>query len=90
MAGALPPAALARQTKANGSADVEPGLRRHRPELLALWDDSRLGALGLVDAAAVRAACTGALPPHLQFGVLDQLVACEAWLRSMDSVTVPG
>jgi asparagine synthase (glutamine-hydrolysing) len=89
MAG-VPAAGLTRQTKANGSADVEPGLRRHRAELLALWEDSRLGALGLVDAAAVRDACTGALPPDLQFGVLDQLVACETWLRSLDSVTVPG
>ena len=90
MAGVVSPAGLTRQTKANGSADVEPGLRRHRAELLALWDDSRLGALGLVDAAAVREACTRALPPELQFGVLDQLVACETWLRSLDSVTVPG
>jgi len=90
MAGVVPPAGLTRQTKANGSADVEPGLRRHRAELLALWDDSRLGALGLVDAAAVREACTRSLPPELQFGVLDQLVACETWLRSLDSVTVPG
>ncbi len=64
---------------------MEPGLRRHRAELLALWDDSRLGALGLVDAAAVREACTRPLPPELQFGVLDQLVACEVWLRSLDS-----
>jgi asparagine synthase (glutamine-hydrolysing) len=90
MAGVVSPAGLTRQTKANGSADVEPGLRRHRAELLALWDDSRLGALGLVDAAAVREACTRPLPPDLQFGVLDQLVACEAWLRSLDSVTVPS
>jgi asparagine synthase (glutamine-hydrolysing) len=90
MAGVVPPVGLTRQTKANGSADVEPGLRRHRAELLALWDDSRLGALGLVDAAAVREACTRSLPPELQFGVLDQLVACETWLRSLDSVTVPG
>ena len=90
MRGVVPAASLARDTKANGSSDVEPGLRRHRAELLALWEDSRLGALGLVDAAALREACTRPLPPDLQFGVLDQLVACEAWLRSLDSVTVPG
>ncbi len=90
MRGVVPAASLTRQTKANGSGDLEPGLRRHRAELLALWEDSRLGALGLVDATAVRAACTRPLPPELQFGVLDQLVACEVWLRSLDSVTVPG
>ncbi len=90
MRGVVPAGSLTRQTKANGSTDVEPGLRRHRAELLALWEDSRLGALGLVDAAAVRAACRGALPPGLQFGVLDQLVACEVWLRSLEPLTTPG
>jgi asparagine synthase (glutamine-hydrolysing) len=89
MRGIVPDESRARQTKANGSADVEPGLRRHRAELLALWEGSRLGALGLVDAAAVREACTRPLPPDLQFGVLDQLVACEVWLRSLEPVTVP-
>ena len=84
MRGMVPDQSLTRQTKANGSGDVEPGLRRHRAELLALWEDSRLGALGLVDAAALREACTRPLPPDLQFGVLDQLVACEVWLRSLD------
>ena len=90
MRGVVPAASLTRQTKANGSGDLEPGLRRHRAELLALWDDSRLGALGLIDAAAVREACGRPLPPELQFGVLDQLVACEVWLRSLHPVTVPG
>jgi asparagine synthase (glutamine-hydrolysing) len=89
MRGVVPAASLTRQTKANGSGDLEPGLRRHRAELLALWEDSRLGALGLVDATAVRAACSGPLPPALQFGVLDQVVACEVWLRSLESETVP-
>ena len=90
MRGVVPAASLTRQTKANGSGDLEPGLRRHRAELLALWEDSRLGALGLVDAAAVREACTRPLPPHLQFGVLDQLVAGEVWLRSLHALTLPS
>jgi asparagine synthase (glutamine-hydrolysing) len=90
MRGIVPQPSLARQTKANGSADVEPGLRQHRAELLALWEDSRLDALGLVDGAAVREALLRPLPPDLQFGVLDQLVACEVWLRSLESVTAPG
>ena len=70
MRGIVPDASLARQTKANGTGDEEPGLRRHRADLLALWDDSRLAALGLIDAAALREACTRPLPPDLQFGVL--------------------
>lgn len=89
MRGIVPEGSRTRQTKANGSTDVEPGLRRHRAELLALWDDSRLGAAGLVDAAALRDALTRPLPPELQFGVLDQLVACEVWLRSLEPVTAP-
>jgi asparagine synthase (glutamine-hydrolysing) len=84
MRGIVPAAALTRETKANGSGDEEPGLRRHRGDVLALWDDSRLGALGLLDAEAARAACAGPLPPDLQFGVLDQVVACEVWLRSLE------
>jgi asparagine synthase (glutamine-hydrolysing) len=89
MRGIVPEGSRTRQTKANGSTDVEPGLRRHRAELLALWDDSRLAAAGLVDAVALRDALTRPLPPELQFGVLDQLVACEVWLRSLEPVTAP-
>jgi len=88
MRGIVPEETRTRQTKANGSVDVEPGLRRHRAELLALWEDSRLGTLGLVDAAAVREACIRPLPPDIQFGVLDPLVACEVWLRSLEPVTL--
>jgi asparagine synthase (glutamine-hydrolysing) len=89
MRGIVPGESRIRQTKANGAADVEPGLRRHRAEVLALWEDSRLAAVGLVDAAALREACTRPLPPDLQYGVLDQLVACEVWLRSLEPATVP-
>ena len=62
MRGIVPDESLARQTKANGSGDEDPGLRRHRDELLALFDDSRLARLGLVDAAALREFCAGPSP----------------------------
>jgi asparagine synthase (glutamine-hydrolysing) len=87
MAGIVPDESLTRQTKANGSSDVDPGLRRHRGELLALWEDSRLARLGLIDADAIREICTRPLPPELQFGGLDQTVACEVWLRSLERTT---
>jgi len=87
MRGIVPAESLTRQTKANGSGDEEPGLRRHRAELLALWEDSRLGRLGLVDVAALRETCRGPLPPGLGFGALDQTVACEVWLRSLETAT---
>lgn len=87
MRGVVPPESLTRQTKANGSGDEEPGLRRHRAEVLALWEDSRLARLGLVDAAALRELCRRPLPPQLGFGALDQTVACEVWLRSLQAAT---
>jgi asparagine synthase (glutamine-hydrolysing) len=92
MRGIVPAESLARQTKANGSGDEEPGLRRHRAELLALWEDSRLARIGLVDAAALRELCSRPLPPELGFGALDQTVACEVWLRSVETstATVPS
>jgi asparagine synthase (glutamine-hydrolysing) len=89
MCGIVPDQSLARQTKANGSCDASPGLRRHRAELLALWEDSRLGRLGLVDADALRELCTRPLPSELEFGGLDQTIACEVWLRTLDHATVP-
>jgi asparagine synthase (glutamine-hydrolysing) len=90
MGGIVPDESLTRQTKANGSCDADPGLRRHRGELLALWEDSRLARLGLIDADALRDTCIRPLPPELQFGGLDQTVACEVWLRSLERATVPG
>jgi asparagine synthase (glutamine-hydrolysing) len=90
MRGIVPEQSLGRQTKANGSCDAAPGLRRHRAELLALWEDSRLARLGLIDAEALRETCTRPLPPELEFGGLDQTVACEVWLRTLEHVTVPS
>jgi asparagine synthase (glutamine-hydrolysing) len=87
MRGIVPDESLARQTKANGSCDEDPGMRRHRAELLALCEDSRLGRLGLIDADALRRTCTGPIPPELQFGVLYQTVACEVWLRALEGAT---
>jgi asparagine synthase (glutamine-hydrolysing) len=88
MRGIVPGQSLARQTKANGTGDEEPGLRRHRAELLALWEDSRLGRLGLIDAGALREVCTRPIPPQLQLGVLYQSIACEVWLRTLEHSTV--
>jgi asparagine synthase (glutamine-hydrolysing) len=88
MRGIVPDQSLARQTKANGTGDEDPGLRRHRADLLALWEDSRLGQLGLIDQDALRELCTRPIPPDLQSGVLYQSVACEMWLRSLERTTV--
>jgi asparagine synthase (glutamine-hydrolysing) len=88
MRGIVPDHSLTRQTKANGTGDEDPGLRRHRADILALWEESRLGRLGLIDAAWLRELCTRPMPPTLQLGVLYQTVACEAWLRTLEPSTV--
>lgn len=89
MRGVVPQESLIRQTKANGTGDEEPGLRRHRGELLSLWEDSRLARMGLIDAELLREMCLRPMPPNLQLGVLYQTVACEVWLRSLERATVP-
>jgi len=88
MRGIVPEQSLTRQTKVHGTGDEDPGLRRHRGELLALWEDSRLGRLGLIDVDAVRETCSRPLPPELQPGVLYQSIACEVWLRSLERTPV--
>jgi asparagine synthase (glutamine-hydrolysing) len=90
MQGIVPEASRVRQTKANGTCDEDTGLRRHRADLLALWEDSRLARLGLVDAAALAQLCARPMPAQLQIGVLYQTVACELWLRSLERVTTPS
>ncbi|MGC0333742.1 asparagine synthase (glutamine-hydrolyzing) [Streptomyces sp. SAI-170] len=84
MRGVVPEESRARQTKATADCDEAPGLRRHRAELLALWEDSRLARLGLIDAGAVREVCARPLDPRLGMDVLYQTIACETWLRSVE------
>ncbi len=84
MHGIVPDDSLSRQTKANGTCDEATGMRQNRADLLALWEESRLAELGLVDAAALREVCTRPLPPQLPVGALYSLVACEVWLRSLE------
>jgi asparagine synthase (glutamine-hydrolysing) len=90
MRGIVPDESLARQTKANGDCNEELGLRRHRDQLLGLFEDSRLARLGLIDAGGLQETLIRPLPPHLRFGALDQTIACEAWLRSLERATVPS
>jgi asparagine synthase (glutamine-hydrolysing) len=90
MRGIVPHDSLVRQTKANGSCDEETGMRRNRADLLALWEDSRLGRLGLVDADGLHELCTRPLPADLPIGALYPVVACEMWLRSLERSPLPS
>lgn len=84
MRGIVPEESLVRQTKDEGSHEVEVGLRENRAELLELCEDSRLAGLGLIDAKALREVCSRPLPPSLQFNALYQTMTCEIWLRTLE------
>lgn len=88
MRGIVPPETLARQTKPDGSHEIELGIRANRPAMLTLCENSRLARLGLVDEAALRQTCERPLPADLEFTALLPTLACELWLRSLEG-TVP-
>lgn len=83
MRGLVPAAVFQRTTKAETSADIYVGLRRHRAELLELWDDPHLARLGLVDAGALRALYRRPPEEVSEAGGTWQAVACELWLRGV-------
>ncbi|SHN47902.1 asparagine synthase-related protein [Cryptosporangium aurantiacum] len=85
MRGIVPPELLGRPSKAEYSADVYAGLKRHRPELLELCDGMRLAELGLVDAGMFRSAVLGLHPTSRTLIPLFRTLACETWLRSISA-----
>ncbi|QFG20278.1 asparagine synthase-related protein [Actinomadura sp. WMMB 499] len=92
MRGIVPAGNLGRRTKAEFSADVYAGLRRHRAELLELCDGMRMADLGLVDAAALREMLLSLPPFSLRLLPLLNTFACEVWLRSLPAgshATIP-
>ncbi|MFI5783366.1 asparagine synthase-related protein [Nocardia sp. NPDC051570] len=89
MRGIVPDETLTRQTKDISTSDEVNGFRRHRGDLLALWEDSRLARLGLIDAATLHELCRGPLPAQLGEDSLRQTLACEVWLRSLEGSPVP-
>ncbi|MFL6123345.1 asparagine synthase-related protein, partial [Actinophytocola sp.] len=89
MRGIVPDQSLDRQTKAIGSHEVEVGFRENRADILALCEDSRLGRLGVIDAAALREVCRRPLPTRLEFSALYPTLACEIWLRALERNSAP-
>ncbi|WP_431046029.1 lasso peptide isopeptide bond-forming cyclase [Streptomyces sp. P1-3] len=83
MRGVVPEACLSRTNKAEASMDAANGLREHRGDLMALWEDSRLAELGLVDADALRRLARRPSSPGLSKGILYTTIACEVWLRGL-------
>lgn len=87
MSGIVPDACLRRTNKAAASMDASNGLREHRADLLALWEDSRLGQLGLIDGAALRRLAQRPATPELRDAVLYSTIAAEVWLRCLHRTT---
>ncbi|MBX6391250.1 MAG: asparagine synthase [Frankia sp.] len=85
MAGIVPDECLRRTTKAEGSAEVEAGLRANQQTLRALFADSRLAELGLADERALAAASRYTASPDRPHDSLQTAAAAEVWLS-----TVPG
>lgn len=84
VSGIVPDEVLRRQTKDSGSHDVEVGLRKHRDELVALWENSRLGAMGLIDSKRLKHLCASPSSFELEDGTMFSTIACELWLRDLE------
>ncbi|MFI1561558.1 lasso peptide isopeptide bond-forming cyclase [Streptomyces sp. NPDC020490] len=91
MRGIVPEDCLRRADKASASMDASNGLRAHRADLLALWEDSRLERLGLVDGAELRRLARRPASPGLSDAILYSTIATEVWLRgrTRDHAPVP-
>ncbi|MBW1599503.1 lasso peptide isopeptide bond-forming cyclase [Streptomyces sp. JJ38] len=89
MRGLVPEACLRRTNKAAASMDAAEGLRRHRADLTALWEGSRLEQLGLVDGAALRRLAQRPSAPGLQDAALYSTIAAEVWLRGLSRSRTP-
>ena len=82
MTGIVPSDVLARHTKDDGSIDVVLGLAEHRDELQALWRDSVLAEMGLIDGDYLLRLCRTPSAPELQDGAMYSTIGCELWAKS--------
>ncbi|MEU7596950.1 lasso peptide isopeptide bond-forming cyclase [Streptomyces sp. NPDC039022] len=87
MQGVVPQICLQRTNKAQASMDASNGLREHRGDLMALWENSHLERLGLVDGAVLRRLAQRPSAPGLRDAILYSTIACEVWLRGLSQVT---
>lgn len=84
----VPPQLAERQTKGDYSAVAYLGIQRNAGALWQMFTGSCLGALGLVDEAAVKTSIEqGAAGLPVRLGALDMLVSTEVWLRGWEART---
>jgi asparagine synthase (glutamine-hydrolysing) len=90
MRGIVADECLTRTSKAQAALDAAQGLREHRGDLLALWEGSRLGELGLVDERQLKALAVRPSTPDLRKATLYTTIGCEVWLRTLARSTTPA
>lgn len=85
MRGIVPDECLERTTKAQASLEASAGLRRHRGDLVELWESSKLADLGLVDRRRLTELALRPDTPELRSAILYSTIGCEVWLRGLDT-----
>ncbi|MEV0678798.1 asparagine synthase-related protein [Actinosynnema sp. NPDC050436] len=80
--GVVPERSLARATK-GGTTPEYAALPQYRADLLALCEDSRLAALGLVDVDRLRSELTGIWLTDASPITIARTVGAERWLRDL-------
>ncbi len=85
MRGIVPDDCLARTNKAQAALEASAGLRRHRGDLVELWEGSRLAELGLVDRRRLTELALRPDTPELRSAILYSTIGCEVWLRGQDT-----
>jgi asparagine synthase (glutamine-hydrolysing) len=80
MSGTVPAALLARTTKGDYGVDFYSAIRRHRGELLKVFDTPALATAGLIDPDRLRTALRR-YPDHQLHVQLLPTLGCEMWLR---------
>ncbi|WP_106399802.1 lasso peptide isopeptide bond-forming cyclase [Actinocorallia populi] len=83
MHGIVPDECLRRSSKATAALDASAGLRAHREDLSALWSESRLAELGLVDVRRLKELADRPATPALREAILYSTIGCEVWLRTL-------
>ncbi|MEU6631689.1 asparagine synthase-related protein [Streptomyces parvus] len=85
MRGHVPDLLLERTSKGDFSADYYVGLRRHRTDLIRLFEDSELVRHGLIEASSIRKILLSPHPTTAVLARMDGTLACEMWLRTIRS-----
>jgi asparagine synthase (glutamine-hydrolysing) len=82
MRGIVPQPILERTNKAEASFTETASRREHRSELIALFENSELQKIGLIDDGLLRLLRQSPTSPELDMYSLYATLRCEMWLRT--------